>query len=204
MIADFPILMNSKNHFNCFTFNDKDPSVICAILRIFLAAEFATSKADKVPWLIEDKLNKRRKVFEFDCHLQQMLLYIKNIGNYYAHCIECGNKSLYKTELKTDDGYYLHFNHSFNYEAKYNKKYIELNEDTDNPKFAASQAAEITDDKNVIVIPSRNIGSHVLNEVELSKELNHLRQVFLNNKNVNPTNILDEIKNFSITPKGLY
>lgn len=191
-----PILFSFDD--NIAQHNSNDLSITFCILQIFLAAEFATLQDNEAPWLTEKKLNKRRGVLRFDNHLQQMLLYTNRISDYHAKCIECGNKSLYKTELRTVDGYCLHFNHSFDASAKYNTKYIETNTDPYDPKFAYF-LYKLNPSKDTIIslkfiIPSQSTNASALKELDLSNTLNDLRKVLLNNKITNPANILKPLK----------
>ena len=176
--------------------NNGDSLALC-ILKIFLAAEFSTTNDHAAPWLTNHDLMKRRSVMHFDNHLQQMLFYVNRIANYSAFCIECGNKSLYKTELRTEDGYCLHFNHSFNPLAHYNKKYLTYN-DKAPPKYGYFQY-ELNKTKEEIIslkliIPSSDINSLPLREIDCSSQLMELRQRLLRNKDTNSVQIIESIK----------
>ena len=178
-------------------FVNNGESFALSILKIFLAAEFATKNDQAAPWLTNCDLMKRRSVMNFDNHLQQMLFYVDRIANYSAFCIECGNKSFYRTELRTEDGYCLHFHHSFNPLAHYNKKYLTYNE-TASPKYGYFQY-ELNKTKERIkslklIIPSSDINSLPLREIDCSSQLMELRQRLLSNKDINPTQIIESIK----------
>lgn len=104
-------------------------SLINCFVSIAILAELAVGKADDFPWLIEEKLNKRRNSYELDKHLQNMLLCLNGKNGVSAQCIECGNSNYYKTEVVLDDSIYIHFCRNFDKTSNYNRQYIEMNRD---------------------------------------------------------------------------
>lgn len=110
-------------------------SLINYFVSVAVLAEMAVSNADSAPWLVEEKFNKRRNSYELDKHLQNMLLFLDGKNGVSAKCIECGNKSYYKTEIVLDDSIYIHFCHRFDKTAKYNHPYLMMNEDSSKFRF---------------------------------------------------------------------
>lgn len=104
-------------------------ALINYFISVAILAELAVSKADNFPWLIEEKLNKRRNSYEFDKHLQNMLLFLDGKDGVSAKCIECGNSNYYKTEVVLDSSICIHFCHNFDKTSNYNRQYIEMNRD---------------------------------------------------------------------------
>ena len=102
---------------------------------IIALAEYANNSDNSKPWMIEPLLNKRRGPYNFDRHLQQMLLAKNRIGSFSARCINCGPSGLRKTELYDNAGNVIHFNYSFDRNAKYNKEYLKMNSDPEKPRF---------------------------------------------------------------------
>lgn len=109
-------------------------SLINYFVSVAVLAEMAVSKAEDFPWLVEEKLNNRRNNYEFDKHLQNMLLFLNKRNGVSSKCIECGNSNYYKTEIILDNSIYIHFCRSFDKTAKYNHPYLMMNEDSS--KFA--------------------------------------------------------------------
>lgn len=105
-------------------------SLINYFASVIILAEMAVSKADDFPWLIEEKLNKRRNSYELDKHLQNMLLFLDGKNGVSAKCIECGNSNYYKTEIVLDNSIYIHFCRNFDKTSNYNQHYIEMNKDS--------------------------------------------------------------------------
>mgnify|MGYP006886756291 FL=1 len=104
-------------------------SLINYFVSIAILAEMAVSRADDFPWLIEEKLNKRRNSYELDKHLQNMLLFLNGKKEISAKCIECGNSNYYKTEVVLGGSIYIHFCRNFDKTSNYNQQYIEMNRD---------------------------------------------------------------------------
>ena len=104
-------------------------SLINYFVSVAILAEMAVSKVDDSPWLVEEKLNNRRNNYEFDKHLQNMLLFLNKRNGVSSKCIECGNSNYYKTEIILDNSIYIHFCRSFDKNAKYNQPYLKMNDD---------------------------------------------------------------------------
>ena len=106
------------------------------ILSIFILSEMAVTNENNAPWMLNNDLTKRRHAYRYDEHLQQMLLSVKQIGRYSSKVIPCGTSGYYKTELFSEKGYCIHFNHSFDKNAIYNQDYLHKNDDFNNAKFS--------------------------------------------------------------------
>ncbi len=130
----------------------QDNSLINYFVAIAVLAETAVSKGDDYPWLTEKKLNKRRNGYEFDKHLQNMLLFIDGRNDVSAKCIECGASNYYKTEIILDNSIYVHFCHSFDRTAKYNKPYLLMNEDSSKFNFCCFEYTLSADKTKIIDI----------------------------------------------------
>ena len=105
-------------------------SLINYFVSVAVLAEMAVSNADSAPWLVDERLNKRRNSYELDKHLQNMLLFLNKQNGVAAKCISCGRSGLYKTEVVLDNSVYIHFCRSFDKTAKYNRPYLEMNDDS--------------------------------------------------------------------------
>lgn len=105
-------------------------SLINYFVSVAVLAEMAVGKADDFPWLVEEKLYKRRNSYELDKHLQSMLLFLNKRNGVSAKCIPCGGSGLYKTEIILDNSIYVHFCRRFDKTAKYNHPYLMMNEDS--------------------------------------------------------------------------
>ncbi len=82
-------------------------SLINYFVSVAILAEMAVSNADNAPWLVEEKLNKRRNSYELDKHLQNMLLFLNERNGVSAKCISCGGSGLYKTEIVLENSIYV-------------------------------------------------------------------------------------------------
>lgn len=156
-------------------------SLINYFVSVAVLAEMAVSKADDFPWLIEEKLNKRRNSYELDKHLQNMLLFLDGKNGISAKCIECGNKSYYKTEIVLDDSLYIHFCHRFDKTAKYNHPYLMMNEDSSKFRFCCFEYTLSADKTKVeeisLLIPQ--LGKSDI-RVKLPINLTAMREFFKN------------------------
>lgn len=124
-------------------------SLVNYFISIAVLAETAISKSDKFPWLIEKKLDKRRNAYEFDKHLQNMMLFLDGKDGISAKCIPCGSSGMYKSEIVIDEKIYVHFCHSFDKTAKYNEPYIQMNENSDELRFCCFEYS-LTSDKTQV------------------------------------------------------
>lgn len=182
IISELDILDNSSNPLLC-------------ILHIFALAEKATSESHNKPWLVSELLNKRRKKYEFDNNLQQMLFFVKNIGNFSACEMKCGTDSWFRTELTNEDGYSILFFNSFNPESNYVKQLIQKNSDYQNPKFAFFQYELDYQNKKVVslkfVIPCQNVNIKDYRMIDVTDKYKLLKDSI---NNVSIENTLKKLK----------
>jgi len=161
---------------------------------IFAIAELAIAKANDAPWLIEDKLNKRRTAYEFDKHLQNLLLLSNGHNGLSANCIECGKSNMYKTEVVLDGKFYFHFQQSFNPEAAYNKKYLDMNTDDSSSEYAYFLYSLSKNKDNVkslkLVLP--NYDKSKIKDYELTNTFEPVRR-HLMNRNTSVVALLEEL-----------
>lgn len=110
-------------------------SLINYFVSVAILAEMAVSDAASAPWLVDERLSKRRNSYELDKHLQNMLLFLNKRNGVTAKCISCGGSGLYKTEVVLDNSIYIHFCRSFDKTAKYNQSYLKMNADSSKYAF---------------------------------------------------------------------
>lgn len=113
---------------------------LLTIMQVFSLAELAISKKDVVYWTISENLDKHRETREYDVHVQKMLLFLERVGSFQAEEVSCGGNGFYRTLLKnpqTDECILVV--HSWDRDALYLKKYLQMNSDIHNPKFALIQ-----------------------------------------------------------------
>lgn len=127
-------------------------SLINYFVSVAVLAEMAVSQDNDFPWLIEEKLFKRRNSYEFDKHLQSMLLFLDGKNGASAECIACGTSGLYKTEIVLDNSIYVHFCRSFDKTAKYNQPYLLMNEESSKLRFCCFEYTLSADKTKVIDI----------------------------------------------------
>ena len=117
-------LVKDKNQDLSVSFND--------IFEAFALSEIALSISHPLPWEDSD-MAKRRKTYEFDENLQEILLY-RGIHFFAATKIECGSKNFYRCELCNSKGGIIHLGNSFQ-KAEYRKKYIKMNSKKQTPTY---------------------------------------------------------------------
>lgn len=113
---------------------------LITIMQVFCLAELAIDKKDVVYWTVSENLDKHRETREFDVHIQKMLLFLEKIGAFQAEEVPCGGNGFYRTLLKnpqTNESILVV--HSWDSAALYMKKYLQMNLDISNPKFALIQ-----------------------------------------------------------------
>ena len=121
--------------------NDLPPlenSIIRMVMLVALA-ERAVQEDNQSIWLQNNDLNKRRAIYHYDKHLQQMINYVAQIGCFAARTIKCGNSGLHKAELYTTmDGEDLivHVHSSFNPKSGYNRDYLNMNASPNRKRYA--------------------------------------------------------------------
>lgn len=156
-------------------------SLINYFTSVAVLAEMAVSKVDDFPWLVEKKLNNRRNSYEFDKHLQNMLLFLNKRNGVTAKCISCGGSGLYKTEVVLDNSIYIHFCRSFDKTAKYNQPYLKINADSSKFGFCCFEYTLSKDKTKVtsisLLIPRLNRPDI---KVKLSINLTAMREFFMN------------------------
>lgn len=156
-------------------------SLINYFVSVAVLAEMAVSKAENFPWLVEEKLNKRRNSYELDKHLQNMLLFLNKRNGVAAKCISCGGSGLYKTEVVLDNSIYIHFCRSFDKTAKYNQPYLKMNDDSSKFGFCCFEYTLSKDKTKVtgisLLIPRLNKPDI---KVKLSINLTAMREFFKN------------------------
>ncbi len=160
-------------------------SLINYFVSIAILAEMAVSKADDFPWLIEEKLNKRRNSYELDKHLQNMLLFLNGKNEISAKCIECGNSNYYKTEVVLGGSIYIHFCRNFDKTAKYNHQYIEMNRDLSKLGFCCFEYT-LSKDKTKVIDISLLIPRPVERDIKVKLPIN-LAEIRYNFKNAGIT-----------------
>lgn len=110
---------------------------LSSVISVFALSECATNKRNLVYWSTGTNLSKHRSTREFDEHVQKMLLYLGRIGNFEASEVQCGNNGYTRTELKSIlNKSCVHVLHTFDPKASYLSKYLSMNADYENPKFA--------------------------------------------------------------------
>lgn len=155
------ITLNSTLSINNETVEStKGNSLINYFVSVAVLAEMAISKGNDFPWLIEEKLFKRRNSYEFDKHLQSMLLFLDGKNRVSAKCIACSSSGYYITEVILDSNIYVHFCRRFDKTAKYNQPYLLMNEDPSRFGFCCFEYTLSADKTKVIdislVIPRFN------------------------------------------------
>lgn len=156
-------------------------SLINYFVSVAVLAEIAVSNADSAPWLVDERLNKRRNSYEMDKHLQNMLLFLNKRNGVAAKCISCGGSGLYKTEVVLDNSIYIHFCRSFDKTAKYNQPYLKMNDDSSKFGFCCFEYTLSKDKTKVtgisLLIPRLNKSDI---KVKLSINLTAMREFFKN------------------------
>ena len=112
---------------------------IIRMVMIVALAERAVQEDNQSVWLQNNDLNKRRAIYNYDKHLQQMINYVNQVGCFATRTIKCGNSGLCKAELYTTiDGENLivHIHNSFDPQSKYNHIYLNMNADPNRKKYA--------------------------------------------------------------------
>lgn len=154
-------------------------SLINYFVSVAVLAEMAVSNADSAPWLVDERLNKRRNSYELDKHLQNMLLFLNKQNGVAAKCISCGRSGLYKTEVVLDNSVYIHFCRSFDKTAKYNRPYLEMNDDSSKLGFCCFEYSLSKDKTKVdsisLLIPRLNKSDI---KVKLTINLTAMRKFF--------------------------
>jgi len=131
-------LVEEQNQDLSISFND--------ILEIFVYSEMAISHNHPWPWE-DDDLAKRRKAYQFDENLQELLLF-KGVHNFTSKKIECGNKSFYRCELQNSKGGIIHIGNSFQ-KSVYLNDYIKMNSDNCSPSYIYLQYT-LNNEKNKV------------------------------------------------------
>lgn len=154
-------------------------SLINYFVSVAVLAEMAVSNADSAPWLVDERLNKRRNSYELDKHLQNMLLFLDKRNGASAKCISCGGSGLYKTEVVLDNSIYIHFCRRFDKTAKYNLPYLMMNDDSSKLGFCCFEYTLSKDKTKVtnisLLIPRLNKADI---QVKLSINLTAMREFF--------------------------
>lgn len=156
-------------------------SLINYFVSVAILAEMAVSDAASAPWLVDERLSKRRNSYELDKHLQNMLLFLNKRNGVTAKCISCGGSGLYKTEVVLDNSIYIHFCRSFDKTAKYNQSYLKMNADSSKFGFCCFEYTLSKDKTKVtsisLLIPRLNRPDI---KVKLSINLTAMREFFMN------------------------
>ena len=105
------------------------------LLLPLITAEQNMEKENLATFVLDERLMKRRAQYTFDLHLQNSVLMI-NIPNTVTKVIPCGSSGLYKSELILNNGFTIHYNHSFCRDAKYNEYYLAMNRNRERPRYA--------------------------------------------------------------------
>ena len=145
--------------------HNKADILIASSLVIFVLSEVAIKNEDLDYWDIDDRLKKHRTVREFDYHVQQMLWLLKDAGGLKASISNCGSNNYHFVQyddVETDSC--MRVLHTFNPKAKYMKKYLSMNQDYDNPRFAYIQYSIDSSKTNIrkikMVIPGIDGGTY--------------------------------------------
>ena len=121
--------------------NDLPPlenSIIRMVMLVALA-ERAVQEDNQSIWLQNNDLNKRRAIYHYDKHLQQMINYVGQIGCFATRTIKCGNSGLHKAELYTtidEEHLIVHMHNSFNPQSGYNRVYLNMNTNPNRKRYA--------------------------------------------------------------------
>lgn len=120
--------------------NNTGNMVIASALVIFVLAEAAINNDDLDYWNIDDRLNKHRTVRDYDAHIQKMLYSLKKAGSLDAKIVKSSSNNYHFVEfIDLENKSCIRVLHTFNPKSKYMKKYLEMNQDTNNPRFAYIQ-----------------------------------------------------------------
>lgn len=85
-------------------------------------AEKESNKHNYVYWNVSDNLDKHRETRYFDNHIQKMLLFVGEIGDFVAQEVPCGENGFYRTQLYNQKtGACVLIVHSYDKNAKYMK-----------------------------------------------------------------------------------
>ena len=178
--------LSQKEHFEILRIiyeNNNSFNILKKILYIFVLSEMALGESrNNRSWIQDERLSKQRKTKEYDENLQNMLLSINNDDLLIAKTVECGSKSYYKTECKLKGNCYLLFNHTFDPNAKYIKKYLNMNKDVDSPKFAyfrydiSKQNEEVEKLELCIPYPQKDISEY---KIDLTGYIEPIRKELL-------------------------
>lgn len=150
---------------NFLIWNNNLEAQIDSFLIIFALASNSIALENEAIWRCNSELNKRRASYSFDNEVQQMLCFV-HIGDFRARTIECGNKSLYRTELYNDRGYSILAFRSFDRSAKYCETFLSKNKDFSCPKFAYfeydfnSSQKKVNTIKFIVPHPKKNKLNH--------------------------------------------
>lgn len=165
-------------------YENDNKNIVYNLLMIFVLSEKNIKEIDSLIQ-IDDRLKKRRVQYEYDKYLQHWISKI-NVDNYIkTNIIECGNSGFSKTEMIVNDIVFFHFNHSFNCNAIYNRKYLKMNIDANSPKFAYFlydlNKAKDTVVKLELIIPN-NLNDARDYKLDLTKTLNSFREKVIEGK----------------------
>lgn len=124
-------MMKKVYEFNEIQFENNAIFIEKVVYATAIVEKIVEDEMNKEFWIVEDKLDKRRNIYSFDWHLQNMLIYLSNLKLMNAYAIECGNKSLYRTEILLDNQYYFHIMHNFDRNSNYLKNYLGMNNENE-------------------------------------------------------------------------
>lgn len=152
-------------------------SAFIEILETFVYAEKAMSLNHPLPWSDGD-IAKRRKTYEYDEQLQEILLYRSTNGfidGFSATKIKCGGTNYYKCELINEQGNVIHAGVSFT-NSKYQEFYIRKNIDHEKPMYVFLQY-QLNAEKTKVVKLSIRIPLQSLNDefIDITRELDFVR-----------------------------
>lgn len=120
--------------------NNIGDMLIASSLVVLALAEVAINNDELDYWNIDERLNKHRTVRDFDTHVQKMMYALKEIGKLKASVVKSSSNNYHYVEYNDfESSACLRVLHTFDPGAKYMKKYLKMNEDTTNPKFAYIQ-----------------------------------------------------------------
>lgn len=115
----------------------KAERLLISVLIILVLAEKAINCDDLVYWNVDNKLDKHRTVRNYDTHVQKMLRYLEKVGRWEAS-VETIESNSYSYTIFYDSvkNKYLRVLNTFDPKAKYQERYLNMNQDIENPRFA--------------------------------------------------------------------
>ena len=109
--------------------------IIPNLLMLFVLSEITLSESTN-SLNIDARIKCRRGAYQFDMFLQHWLTQIPQTNQIQVDLISCGNCGYHRTDITINGNVHLLFMYSFDRNAKYLEKYLQMNNDPSSPKFA--------------------------------------------------------------------